>query len=365
MHLPRIVLPSLLAALLATAGCAKKNAAAAKATEAPPQPVEAVAIGRHDLVESLDLIGTITANESAQIRAEVAGLVREISFVEGQTVTKGQLLIKIDDTELAAQTQQAEASLELAKSNYDRITGLLQTKSSTPAEHERVSAELKTAQAQLALLRSRLAKTEIRAPFDGTVGARAVSPGDYVTNQASLTAVDDLSKLKIEFEVPELYLRRIRVGTPFTVTIGGEAGKAPVKGEVYFVSASISRETRSSAVKGLLLAPPADARPGMFANINLVLAVHQGALAVPEGAILNTTSGPRIVIADGPPEALVAKFVSVILGLRTAGMVEVTSKEPLEGRQVVAAGVGALALVPGMKLALRPAAAELMNARKD
>lgn len=346
------------AALLLAAGCAKQSAGPAAAKSAqPPQPVEVVAITRHRLVETLDLTGTIAPNESAQIRTEVAGVVRAIAFLEGQAVTQDQLLIKIDDTELSAQVQQAEAALELAQSAFNRSAGLLQTAINTRAEHERAAAEFKTAQAQLALLRSRLAKTEIRAPFAGTVGARAVSPGDYVTSQSALTTVDDLSRLKIEFEVPELYLKRIKPGTPFTVAFRDDARGASVQGEVYFVSASISRETRASTVKGILRTAPEDTKPGMFASVSLVLAVRPDALAVPEGAILNTTQGPRIVICDGPAEAPVAKFVPVKLGLRTAGLVEVTSDTPLEGRSVVAAGVGALALVPDMKLSPQPPSA--------
>jgi membrane fusion protein (multidrug efflux system) len=141
--------------------------------------------------------------------------------------------------------------------------------------------------------------------------------------------------------------------------VRGDAEHPSVKGEVYFVSASISRETRSSAVKGVLVAPPPETKPGMFANVTLVLEVHKGALAVPEGSILNSTQGPRIVVTDGPADAPVAKFVPVRLGLRAEGLVEVFPKEPIEGRSVVAAGVGALALVPGMKLAPRPADTEL------
>lgn len=353
---------SLLVALGALTGCKEKTKAAnaAVAPSAVVQTVEVVTIDRRDLVESLDLIGSVVANESAQIRAEVAGLVKEVHFVEGQVVKKGDLLLKIDDTELSAQALQAEAMLELAQSSFTRNQELLRTKSATPVELEKASAEFKGAQAQLALLRSRIDKTAIRAPFDGTVGARTVSPGDYVTSQATLTTVDDLSKLKIDFEVPEQFLRRVRPGTAFTVSSRG-SGEA-TKGEIYFVSATISRETRSSAIKGVLLDPPEDLRPGMFANVSLILQVKTKSLTVPESAILNSTRGTQIVLVDGPKDAPVAKFVPVQLGLRTQGVVEITTKDEVEGHPVVAAGVGALALVPGMKLAPKPASPEMLAA---
>ncbi|WP_438481173.1 efflux RND transporter periplasmic adaptor subunit [Oleiharenicola lentus] len=362
MNFSRTLTVSLLVSgLVGLTSCKEKAVAQTKAVAAAPQSVEVVPIERRDLVESLELIGTVAASESAQIRAEVAGLVRAIHFVEGQQVKQGALLIKIDDTELAAQVLQAEAALELAKSSFTRSEDLMRTNASTKAELERASAEYKTAQAQLAFLRSRLDKTEIRAPFDGTVGARTISPGDYVTSQSALTTVDDLSKLKIDFEVPEHYLRRVKTGTTFTVSTRGAESPDATKGEVYFVSISISRETRSSAVKGLLVNPPADLRPGMFASVSLILETRKNALAIPESAILNSTRGTQIVVVDGPKDAPVAKFVPVKLGLRTSGVVEIFTDESVEGKPVVAAGVGALALVPGMKLAPRPANAEMLG----
>jgi membrane fusion protein (multidrug efflux system) len=350
--------------LLIVSGCRDQAPRAAAATK-PAQPVEVTPVTRSDLTETLDLIGTVAASESAQIRAEIAGLVRAIHFTEGQTVRAGDLLLKIDDTELGAQVLEAEASLELAKSNFDRHEELLRTSTATKVEYERASAQFKTAQAQLAYLRSRLGKTEIRAPFDGTVGARTISPGDYVTSQSPITTVDDLSRLKIDFEVPEHFRRRVQVGTRFKVSTRGTANDVTTEGEVYFVSATISRETRSSSVKGLLENPPEDLRPGMFASVSLVLEVKPQVITIPESAILNTTAGTQIVIVEGQAPDFTAKFIPVRTGLRTQGLVEIFSEESIEGKPVVVAGVGALALVPGMKLAPRPADPALLGLKHN
>jgi membrane fusion protein (multidrug efflux system) len=131
-----------------------------------------------------------------------------------------------------------------------------------------------------------------------------------------------------------------------------------IAGEVYFVSSIISADTRSSEVKGYLTNPPPDLKPGMFANIEVVLAVHKNVLTVPEGSIFNSSKGPQIVAVraekTGDPTA---DFVPVQLGLRSKGLVEIEpiKKDALTEKQpVVASGVGALILFQGAKLAPRP-----------
>jgi membrane fusion protein (multidrug efflux system) len=355
---PRLTLIALCA--LTLVGCADKKSAARKAAaSAVVQPVEVLAIARRDMVESLSLVGSVAPNESAQMRAEVAGLVRAILFDEGQKVTKGQVLLKIDDTELVAQTTQAEEAFKLAESSLQRSQTLVTEQNTTQAAHDRVISEYNTSKAQFALLRNRLEKTQIKAPFDGIVGARTISPGDYVTNQTSITTIDDLSRLKLDFQVPERFLRRVHNGTSFVVRSRSMDSDKAIVGEVYFVSSVINPETRSSEVKGYLTNPPPDLKPGMFANVEVVLAVRKAVLTVPEGAIFNSVKGPQVLVvraANNGDDATV-DFVPVQLGLRSRGFVEVEAvkKDGLnEKESVVASGVGALILFQGAKVAPRP-----------
>jgi membrane fusion protein (multidrug efflux system) len=356
------------AALVAAPGFAQEKADAKKKSEARSKTagkgsaqvtaVEVMPVERRDLVETLNLVGSIAATESAVVRTEIAGLVREIAVQEGQTVKKGQLLVKIDDSEIRAQTDEAESAYQLALLNLKRSEGLAKTNSVTQADLDRSEAEARTAHARFNLQHSRLEKTEIRAPFDGVVGSRDVSPGDYVNSQSIITNVDDLSRLKIEFEVPERFFRKVTPGTTFTVQLTDEKA---VRGEVYFVSSSISRETRSSMVKGYLTNPPAELKPGMFANIELLLEVHKNVLVVPESSILMTPEGGQIVVVEEQGEDHVANFVRVRLGLRSKGLVEII---PLAGKLpdntvVVASGTGAIQLFQGGKLSPRPLRKEL------
>jgi membrane fusion protein (multidrug efflux system) len=337
---------------------AKKKSEGKGASSSQITAVEVMPLERRDLVETLNLVGSVAATESAQVRTEIAGVVREIAVQEGQTVKKGQLLVKIDDSEIAAQTEEAESAYQLSLLNLKRSESLAKTSSVTQADRDRSEAEARSAHARYNLQKSRLEKTEIRAPFDGVVGSRAVSPGDYVTSQTVLTNVADLSRLKIEFEVPERFYRKVTPGTTFSVRI---EGNKTVAGEVYFVSSAISRETRSSTVKGFLTNPPPELKPGMFANIELLLEVHKNVLVVPESSILMTPEGGQIVLVEDKGADHVANFVRVELGLRSRGLVEIipVGAKLSEQAIVVASGTGAIQLFQGGKLEPRPLRKEL------
>ena len=324
------------------------------------QAVEVIAITRRDLVENLRVVGSLAPNETATIRPEMSGLIRSIHFQEGQRVKKGDLLAKIDDAELQAQLAQMNSRHELSRLNRERAEILRQTQSNTQADVDRVRSEFAATQSDIDLLKVRLARTEVRAPFDGVGESRTLSPGDYVNTQAVITPLNDLSRLKVEFQVPERYLAKVRRGTKFTVkSTTGDAGAA-VEGEVYFINSVIDRQSRSSEAKGYLDQPSPLLRAGMFAVVEIVLDVRRGALTVPEGAILIEQRGPQIILVGEKAGEKVAVFVPVTLGLRSRGLVEVKAvKDELSERQmVVAAGVGALALFPGAKLAPRPLRAE-------
>ncbi len=320
------------------------------------QPVEVVPVQRRDLTDMLSVIGSLAANETAQIRPEIAGQVRAVMFNEGDRVTKGQLLMQIDDQELRAQLAQSEARFRLAELNLKRSENLTESKAMSQAEADRFSSEYAGSVAELSVLKVRLDKTAIKAPFDGVIGARTVSPGDYVTAQSAVTTIDDLSRIKIEFQVPERYVAKVRPGTPFVVHSQSSGRGDNLGGEVYFVASIIDRATRSSQVKGFLTAPAPSLKPGMFANVELVLEIHSAALTVPEGSILTLPNVTQVVAVRTTGTDKTAEFVPVRTGLRAHGYVEIT---PLKGdltagTEVVASGVGALMLFPGAKLDPRP-----------
>ena len=327
------------------------------------QPVEVIAISRRDLSETLRVVGSLAPNETATIRPEMNGLIRSIHFEEGRPVKKGDLLVKIDDSELQAQLAQFMSRHELAKLNLGRAENLRQTQSNTQADVDRVRSEFAAAEADINLLKVRLARTEVRAPFDGVAEARTLSPGDYLNPQSIITTINDLSRLKVEFQVPERYVAKVRRGTQFMLQSTTATEGAAVNGEVYFVNSVLDRNTRSSEVKGYLGRAPPAVKAGMFAVIEIVLDVRVGALTVPEGAIFVDQRGPQLVTVVDDAGGKIAAFVPVRLGLRSRGVVEVSAMqgELSETQSIVAAGVGSLALFPGAKLDPRPLRAEFLT----
>jgi membrane fusion protein (multidrug efflux system) len=337
-------------------GAASKKGAGGRGGGGQAQPVEVTTIARRDLTESLKVVGSLGANETASIRPEMAGIIRSVNFEEGVAVKKGDLLLKIDDQELQAQVDQSKARFELAKQNLARAESLQVTQSNTQADVDRARSEFAAAQADRTLLEVRLRRTEIRAPFDGVVGSRILSPGDFINTQSVVTTINDLSRLKAEFQVPERYVAKVKQGTPFTVSATTGEASASTSGEVYFVNSVIDRNTRSTEVKGYLTNPPPALKPGMFGVFEIVLEVRKNALAVPEGAIFVDQRGPQLVVVREQGGDKVVDFVPVKLGLRTRGLVEIIPIGTLldERTEIVGAGVGALPLFAGARVEARP-----------
>ncbi len=326
----------------------------------PPQRVEVVEVVREDLRETLEVAGSLEANESVTIHPELAGLVREITFEEGRAVEKGALLVRLDDAELRAQVEEAEARADLARINRERADMLVADRTLAQAEVDRVRSEERAARAALELLRVRLARTRIVAPTAGVLGARRLSVGDYATPAAVVTTLDDLSVLKVAFRVPERSIPQVGPGTRITARVRIGAAEQPVEaeGEVFFVSASIDPAVRASEVKAVLREPPPSFRPGMFASVKIVLSTREQVLVVPEAALVAGVRGVQVIAVGEKEGRPVARFVGVETGLRVGSRVEIRpagSNTLAAGERIVASGAGALVLFPGAPLDPVPA----------
>lgn len=350
------VLAALIGLPLAVSSCGKTTGGAAGGGGPPPgeraQPVEVMTVERMTLRETIGLVGSLAANESAEIRPEASGILTEIGFEEGAPVTQGAVLARLDVRELDAQLAEAKARFSLAESNLERNRRLADTNAVSRLELDSATAEHGQLQAAIDLLEVRLSKSTITAPFDGVAGARTLSIGDYVTPQSIITTIDDLSRLKVDINVPERYVPNLATGTTFTMRTATLGLGDDVGGEVYFVSPRIDETTRSTLVKGYVLDPPQGLKPGMFANITLVLRVVEDALVVPETAILSTERGTVVITPTEKDGEMIAAFVPVKTGLRVPGYVQISPVGPpiKAGDSIVSSGVGGLILFPGVKL---------------
>ncbi|WP_066837378.1 efflux RND transporter periplasmic adaptor subunit [Rufibacter ruber] len=305
---------------------------------APAMRVSGVVLAPRQFANSLSVTGSIEANEQVEIRSQVSGLVRSINFQEGSNVRKGQVLLKIDDSELRAQLSQAQTRRNLAAENAQRAKLLLEKEAISREEYDIASADLRTAQAQIQLIQAQMAKTSVVAPFSGKVGLRNISMGSYLSPETVVTTLVSSDPVKITFAVPEKYAGQVKQNAELTFTVAGSQDK--FKAKVYAIEPNIEASTRTLQLRAKAANPNGTLLPGSFANVQLPLAVIEGALLVPTEAVIPIQNGKKVFIAEGGK----AKEVMIETSTRTEDDLLVTSGlNP--GDTVLTTGV--LSLKPG------------------
>ena len=323
-----------------------RPAPAAKPAAAPARalPVKVATVRTETLTDAVTAVGTLLANESVMIRPEIDGRIEAVHFQEGQLVRKGDRLVSLDAAEVNAQLTSAIAAANLNRSRLKRSEELFEKKFISAQALDEARENLNQTNAREAEVRARLAKTEIRAPFEGVTGLRQVSPGAYVKAGQDIARLEGIGTLKLDFRVPEAYLRQIRSGQSVTVTVDAYAGES-FSGTIYAIEPSVDEATRTVLLRARLPNPGVRLKPGMFARVSLVLAQRENALVVPEQAIVPRGDG-RYVFRVVEGRAVLTK---VETGLRRPGEVEVTGG--LEAGQIIVAD-GQLRLQDGVAVSL-------------
>jgi len=285
----------------------------------PPMTVSGFVVTPQDFSNTISLSGSIEANEQIEIRSEVSGIVERISFTEGSYVSKGQVLLKVNDIELRAQLAQAKTKESLASENERRAKLLLQKEAISQEEYDIASADYRTAKSQSQLIIAQIGKTAIRAPFSGKVGLRSISPGTYVTPATLIANLVSTNNLKITFSIPEKYASEISKNSEITFTVPNLTDK--FKAKIYALEPGIETATRTLKIRALTENSGGKLLPGTFANIELPLRNVKDALIIPTEAIVPVQEGKKVFIANNGQ----AKEVMVETLTRTAKDVVVTS----------------------------------------
>jgi membrane fusion protein, multidrug efflux system len=326
-----------------TAGCNKaesagKGGGGGPGGGGPPaMPVEAATARGDTVVDAILATGQIEAIQSIELRPDVEGRLVQILVREGSPVAQGTALFKIDDAELKAQVAQIEAERDLARQSLTRTRELLQQKASSQAELERAEATMRSNEAQLERLKTRLARTVVRAPFAGVMGQRFVSLGDYVTTDTRLAALQTVSPQRATFQVPERYAEQLEPGQSVTFRVAALPGRE-FTGKVDFVDPIVQLPGRTIMVKARVPNPKRELQAGMFIEARLATATRPNAVVIPEDAVLPLQGSNFVwVVADGK-----ATRRQVELGVRTPGFVEVKSGVE-RAEQVVVGGQERLA----------------------
>lgn len=278
--------------------------------------VRAVILAAERVADRIATVGTILANEDVDVRSEISGRIEAISFTEGSRVAKGQVLVKIADAELRAQTARAESRLAMAEDETGRQKQLFEQNLSSQREYDTAINELNVAKADADLVRAQLAKTEIRAPFDGKVGLRFVSEGSYVSPATPITSIQDDTPVKLDFSVPERYAARLKPGDKIRFTVQGAS--RTFEGTIYALEPSIDTATRTLRVRATSPNNDGALVPGAFADVDIVLGERE-TLAIPAYALIPELKGHRVFVFVGGK----AESRSVEIGTRSDESVEI------------------------------------------
>jgi membrane fusion protein (multidrug efflux system) len=265
-------------------------------------------------------VGTLMSDESVTVSAEQTGRIVDIRFQEGQKVEAGDILVKLDDSLLQAELADARSRLVLAEGNLRRATTLSKTGAGTERASDEAKAAHETARAALELAQVRLSKTEIRAPFSGTVGLRLQSVGAFVQPGQAMVNLEKIDVLKLDFKVPELFLAQIRPGQSVEIAVDAIPDRT-FTGEIYAINPLVDVNGRALSIRARLANKDGLLRPGLFARVGIRRHAGERVVIVPEGAIVPRGSGPVVFrVQNGK-----ALETPVRLGERRSGAVEIVS----------------------------------------
>ena len=279
--------------------------------------VNAKIIKPHLLADELFVSGKLVPDEEVDLSFETSGKIIDINFTEGSFVTEGQLLAKVNDSQLQAQLKRLEAQMPLAEDRVFRQNALLQRDAVSKEAYEQVKTELATLNADIENVKANIAMTELRAPFDGIIGLRQVSVGAYASPSTVIAKLTRITPLKVEFAVPERYARQVKKGTNLTFRIEGIL--KDFDSQVYATESRIDENTHTLTVRALYPNKNGELLPGRYADISLKQEEIKEALAIPSEAIVPEMGKNKVFVCRSGK----AYPVDVTIGIRTEAEVQV------------------------------------------
>ncbi|MCX2573259.1 efflux RND transporter periplasmic adaptor subunit [Pedobacter sandarakinus] len=284
-----------------------------------PLVVDGIIVKPVSFDNDLEVTGAVDANESVVLKSEISGLVTGIYFKEGTNVSKGSVLVKVNDRDIQAQLQEALTKQKLSGTNENRARQLLEKGAISQEEYDTSLADLKSFQAQSQLIRAQLAKATIRAPFSGRIGLRSISAGTYLTPATVIANLVSTNPVKITFSVPEKYAGQIKMGSSIGFTTDGSSKE--YTGKVYAIEPGINAATRTLQIRALAPNANNELLPGSFAKIKLALNTMENAILIPNQAIVPVLKGKIVYIQKNGK----AQEVKVEAGTRTDEDIVITS----------------------------------------
>jgi membrane fusion protein (multidrug efflux system) len=270
-----------------------------------------------DMSEMIYSTATLLPDEEVELSFETSGKVVGIFFEEGKRVKEGELLAKINDKPLQAQLLKIQAQLKLTREREFRQRQLLDRDAISRESYDQVATELQALEADIMLLEARIAETELRAPFNGTIGLRMISEGAYATTQTKIVRLVKLSPLKVEFSIPERYAGEVNAGFPITFNIDGIPGTFEAR--VYAIDPKVDMNTRTIVARALYPNSKEELKPGRFASVRAELSQITNAVSIPSEALIPEMEGEKVYIFNNGK----ARERKVKTGLRTESHIQI------------------------------------------
>lgn len=316
--------------------------AAGSAMVPPPASVATHKVEKQNWEISLDSVGSLEAVQGVVISADIPGRITQIFFTPGSRVEAGAPLVQQDITTETAQLRAAEANVELARLNAERVRELFAKRASSKADLDTAEARFKEAVAQADNIRTTIAKKTIKAPFAGQLGIRLVNVGQDLANGTAIVSLQAVDSLFLNFSLPQHSLSSLQLGLPVRMTADAVPGET-FAGEISAIDPSVDPATRNIRVQATLVNSAQKLLPGMFATVEVILPGDEPVLAVPLTAIAHATYGDSVYLVEEETKEdgqkhLVARQQFVQLG-RTLGDFVAVTKGLAEDQTVVVSGV--------------------------
>lgn len=290
--------------------------------------VEVVQPERTLVRDELVTFGSLRSDESTVIRPELGGRLAALHFREGEAVKAGELLVSLDDAIARAELAQAQANLDLAEKSFQRTQLLFKRGASNAQAQDEAQSQQQAARASLALAQARLDKTQIRAPYDGVLGLRQVSVGDYLSAGQDLVNLEVLDPLKVDFRIPQKAVSQVRLGQAIELSLDAYPGER-FKGTIIALNPRLDEVGRSQAIRAQVDNRDQRLKPGQFVKVSVILAERPKALLIPEEAVMPMGQLLFVnLVVDGKVERR-----QIRIGQRLRGKAEVV--EGLQGDETL------------------------------
>jgi membrane fusion protein (multidrug efflux system) len=268
------------------------------AMQPPPEAVTTIVAARQEWPSTLDAIGTVAPVQGVIVSADLPGIVQRIGFDSGRPVKQGDVLVQLDTRQEVAQLAAAEAQLQLAKLNHERMKGLVQADAVSRAEYDAADAGNTQAEARVREIKATIERKTIHAPFTGVLGIRQVNLGQYLSGGSPVVPLQSLDPIYVNFGVPQQNVPDMKPGRQITVT-AADTGGLEFKGRVSALDSVIDPTTRNVQVQATFANPGGKLRPGMFVQTKVTVGAPQPLITLPATAINYAPYGDSVyIVAD-------------------------------------------------------------------